>query len=78
METNHDLFSQLGEILKPEPNHFIDYNDEDDAHDNDDLDDWEERRQEELHERACNCTCGAWQNIKGQTVHVADCCCGAE
>mgnify|MGYP001017247241 CR=1 FL=1 len=75
-----DLFKTLGEILKPEPNHFIDYDEDydDDDFDNDDSEDWEERRQEELYERACNCTCGAWQNIKGQTIHVADCCCGAE
>jgi hypothetical protein len=86
LKTNkmEDLFKTLGEIVKPEPNHFIDYDEDydedfdDDEYDNDDSDDWEERRQEELYERACNCTCGAWQNIKGQTVHVADCCCGAE
>ena len=61
--------------------HYIDddifYDDYDDDNDYDD-DDYYERQQEELYERACNCTCGAWQNINGQTVHVADCCCGAE
>lgn len=37
-----------------------------------------EQREKELEERAMNCSCGAWQNIKGRIVHVADCCCGAE
>ena len=42
-----DLFKTLGEISKPEPNHFIDYDEDfdDDDHDNDDSDDWEELRQ---------------------------------
>lgn len=54
----------------------IDYERWIDEHDDDD--DWEYRKSEELYERACNCSCGAWQNINGITVHVADCCCGAE
>lgn len=42
-------------------------------------DDWlEERREEELLERAAYCTCGAWQNGPNGVVHVADCFCGAE
>ena len=57
---------------------------EDFSHDDEfDIEDWreeqEERKQEELAERAANCTCGAWQFAKdGSVVHVADCCCGAE
>jgi hypothetical protein len=48
-----------------------------------DEDDWreemEERREEELAERAATCKCGAWQFAKdGSVIHVADCCCGAE
>jgi hypothetical protein len=54
-----------------------------DGEDDFDEDDWreemEERRQEELAERAALCKCGAWQFAKnGSVVHVADCCCGAE
>ena len=38
-----------------------------------------EQRERELEERAGNCTCGAWQMTdKGEVIHVADCCCGAE
>lgn len=59
-------------------NYYDDDYDDDYDFDNNDDDDWYERQQDELYERACNCTCGAWQNIKGKTVHVADCCCGAE
>lgn len=45
----------------------------------DDSDYWEEKRNNELEERASYCTCGAWQQLKtGEVVHVADCCCGAE
>lgn len=57
------------------------YDDEDEDYEEDEDDFYErqwERKQEELWERAENCTCGAWQNIDGQTLHVADCCCGAE
>lgn len=51
--------------------------------DEDDGRDWEEeereREYEELAERASSCKCGAWQfNKKGDVVHIADCCCGAE
>jgi hypothetical protein len=49
-----------------------------DSYPDDDDTDWAERKEEELQERASNCTCGAWQIINGQAVHVADCCCGAE
>jgi len=59
----------------------IDYDDyfDDDEYDDDDFyDDYQDRLEEELFERACNCTCGAWQHINGVTYHVADCCCGAE
>ena len=49
-----------------------------DEQDEDYYEDYEENKAQELFERACECTCGAWQNINGQTVHVADCCCGAE
>lgn len=61
-----------------------DYCDCDDEWEDDyDEDDWreemEERKAEELAERAANCKCGAWQFAKdGSVVHVADCCCGAE
>jgi uncharacterized Zn finger protein (UPF0148 family) len=56
---------------------------EDFSYEDFDEDDWreemEERRQEELAERAALCKCGAWQFAKnGSVVHVADCCCGAE
>ena len=50
-----------------------DYDDDDDFYERQ-----AERKAEELWERACECTCGAWQNINGKTIHVADCCCGAE
>ena len=44
-----------------------------------DDDDYYERQQEELQERAFECTCGAWKLGKsGEVHHVADCCCGAE
>lgn len=62
-----------------------DYCDCDDDWEDDDYDedDWreeqEERRLEELAERAATCRCGAWQFAKnGEVVHVADCYCGAE
>ena len=54
------------------------WDDEFDDESQGDDDDWEERKAEELFERACNCTCGAWQNHNGETFRVADCCCGAE
>ena len=62
--------------------HYIDddvfYDDYDEDSDYDD-DDYFEREQEELQERAMNCTCGAWKMSKsGEVYHVADCCCGAE
>jgi hypothetical protein len=45
----------------------------------DDDDDYMERHEEEMQERASNCTCGAWKMSKnGEVFHVADCCCGAE
>lgn len=56
------------------------YDDDFDEYDEDeDDDDYYERQQEELQERAMNCTCGAWKLGKsGEVYHVADCCCGAE
>jgi hypothetical protein len=55
------------------------YDDDFDEYDNDNDDDYYERQQEELQERAMNCTCGAWKLGKsGEVYHVADCCCGAE
>jgi len=69
------------EILKWENNQLDQDDDWDDDYDDDywdDYDDWEERREEELQERAAYCTCGAWQNTPSGVVHVADCCCGAE
>jgi uncharacterized Zn finger protein (UPF0148 family) len=56
---------------------------EDFSYEDFDEDDWreemEERRQEELAERAATCECGAWVFGKdGKVYHVADCCCGAE
>jgi len=49
----------------------------------DDENDWEtdeeEDEEQERFERACSCTCGAWQLSKdGNPIHVADCYCGAE
>ena len=53
--------------------------DEDDYSDEYNPDDFYERQQEELQERAMECTCGAWKLGKsGEVYHVADCCCGAE
>ena len=78
-----NIFKTLGEIVKPGqamPKIPIDFDDDED-YDDDYYDDdyyWE-RIEEELQERAYNCTCGAWQITKsGEVVHVADCCCGAE
>jgi len=57
---------------------FDDYFDDDDDYFGDD-DDYMERHEEEMQERASNCTCGAWKMSKnGEVFHVADCCCGAE
>jgi hypothetical protein len=69
-----------------EINHGICYDcatfdlDDDDYEDDDDFyERLEEQKQEELWERAHECTCGAWQHDnKGNVFHVADCCCGAE
>ena len=49
----------------------------------DDERDWDEEDEEnedqERFERACACTCGAWQIDKnGNAIHVADCYCGAD
>ena len=56
-----------------------DFDDYDDRDENDYDDDFYERQQEELQERALDCTCGAWKLGKnGEVYHVADCCCGAE
>jgi hypothetical protein len=49
----------------------------------DEDDEWEEYekewREEQRAEYASTCRCGAWQfDSKGNVVHVADCCCGAE
>ena len=53
-----------------------DYDDDDDDWDEDD---WREKEYEDDVERAESCTCGAWIfNKKGDVIHVADCCCGAE
>jgi hypothetical protein len=54
---------------------IFDIDEDDDDYDDDD---WQERKEQELYERACECTCGAWQHKDGVTYHVADCCCGAE
>lgn len=54
----------------------FDYDEDYDAEDDDDA---EERAYEEDAERASNCKCGAWQfDKKGNVIHVADCCCGAD
>ena len=59
--------------------YYDDDDDDDYCGDDDDDDDYFERQQEELQERASNCTCGAWQVSKtGEVYQVADCCCGAE
>jgi hypothetical protein len=80
-----DLFKTLGEIVKPteqeSPKVPNDFYDDDEDYDDDYYDDdyYQERREEELQERASNCTCGAWRMSKtGEVFHVADCCCGAE
>lgn len=53
------------------------FEDDSDLYDHD-LDE-QERQEEEYYERACSCTCGAWQVGKdGRGYHVADCYCGAE
>ena len=58
---------------------YDDFDDYDDSDENDYEDDFYERQQEELQERAMECTCGAWKLGKsGEVYHVADCCCGAE
>ena len=38
----------------------------------------EEAEEERLMDIAMRCTCGAWRNINGKVLHLADCCCGAE
>jgi hypothetical protein len=53
-------------------------NDLDDDWDQYDEDDEELEREMEEYETALNCTCGAWQLIKGRAIHIADCFCGAE
>lgn len=50
------------------------YNDDDE----DDGEDCQERWEEERFERLSQCTCGAWQVVNWELIHVADCCCGAE
>lgn len=50
------------------------YND----YDEDDSEDCRERWEEERFERLSQCTCGAWQVVNWELIHVADCCCGAE
>jgi hypothetical protein len=60
-------------------NVIFDDDDFDDDSDEYDPDDFYERQQEELQDRAMDCTCGAWKLGKsGEVYHVADCCCGAE
>ena len=46
--------------------------------DEDDSEDCQERYEEERFERLSQCTCGAWQVVNWELIHVADCCCGAE
>lgn len=76
---------ECGQVLSPKESQVEYCNNcgEDFSYDDFDEDDWreemEERRQEELAERAAMCKCGAWQFAKdGSVVHVSDCCCGAE
>lgn len=50
------------------------YND----YDEDDSEDLQEQWEEERFDRLSQCTCGAWQVVNWELIHVADCCCGAE
>ena len=54
-----------------------DYWDDDDSME-DDSEDCYERYMEERLYRLSTCTCGAWQVVNWELVHLADCCCGAE
>lgn len=63
-------------------NEYLRENEEDDF-DCQSEEDFEEDRAEREYEKqaevAATCKCGAWQfNKKGDVIHVADCCCGAE
>ena len=67
-----------GEALTENEHGICRYCDEEED-DGKDEDFYTEQRERELEERAANCTCGAWQmTSKGEVIHVADCCCGAE
>jgi len=55
---------------------FADRNNDDENDYGDDYDDWEDDDEEDpLGSIAEQCTCGAYQWVKGRWMHVSDCIC---